>query len=123
MLTSGRLDFLGVPITERTQPDAYPLWGRFDGLPKTYIQICDVDILRDDEVCYARALQSAGIEVRLSMYKVCYWHLMLSFWKRGSNAQKSLPHIFWVYAPELDVSTQAQEDCVNGLGWLLSSTG
>jgi acetyl esterase/lipase len=87
MLTSDHLDLLGVPITERKQPDAYPLWGRFDGLPKTYIQICGVDILRDDAVCYARALQNAGIEVRLSMYEVCYWHLMLSSWRRGSNAQ------------------------------------
>ncbi|KAB8075880.1 Alpha/Beta hydrolase protein [Aspergillus leporis] len=96
-------DLLGVPIEERTQPDAYPLWGRFDGLPKTYIQICDVDILRDDAVCYARGLRNAGVEVRLSMYE-------------------SLPHIFWVYAPGLEVSRQAQEDCVNGLGWLLGST-
>jgi acetyl esterase/lipase len=73
MLTTGYLDLLGVPIEERTQPDAYPLWGRFDGLPKTYIQICDVDILRDDAVCYARGLRNAGVEVRLSMYEVCSW--------------------------------------------------
>ncbi|KAB8229015.1 putative lipase/esterase [Aspergillus alliaceus] len=95
-------DLLGVPIAKRIQPDAYPLWGRFGGLPKTYIQICEVDILRDDAVCYAQGLRSAGVEVRLSMYE-------------------SLPHIFWVYAPQLEVSRRAQEDCVNGLEWLLSS--
>ncbi|GFF86600.1 hypothetical protein IFM61606_05440 [Aspergillus udagawae] len=94
---------LGVPSAERTHPEAYPLWGRFEGLPKTYVQICDVDILRDDAVCYVRGLQNAGIEVRDSFYK-------------------SLPHIFWVYAPQLEVSRQAQEDCVNGLRWLLGLT-
>ncbi|RHZ47121.1 putative lipase/esterase [Aspergillus thermomutatus] len=65
-------DLLGVPCAERAHPEAYPLWGRFDGLPKTYIQICDVDILRDDAVCYARGLQNADIEVRVSIYKVCF---------------------------------------------------
>ncbi|GFF64390.1 cell wall alpha-1,3-glucan synthase ags1 [Aspergillus lentulus] len=64
-------DSLGVPCTERTNPRAYPLWGRFDGLPKTYVQICEVDILRDDAVCYVQGLQNAGIEVRVSFYKVC----------------------------------------------------
>ncbi|RHZ59839.1 hypothetical protein CDV55_104829 [Aspergillus turcosus] len=96
-------ELLGVPYAERTNPEAYPLWGRFDGLPKTYVQICDVDILRDDAVCYVRGLQSADVDVRVSIYK-------------------SLPHIFWVYAPQLEVSRQAQEDCVNGLRWLLGLT-
>jgi acetyl esterase/lipase len=64
-------DLLGVPSAERTHPEAYPLWGRFDGLPKTYVQICDVDILCDDAVCYVRGLQNADIEVRVSFYKVC----------------------------------------------------
>ncbi|KAK9656748.1 hypothetical protein HCH54_001411 [Aspergillus fumigatus] len=35
---------------------------------------------------------------------------------------QSLPHIFWVYAPQLEVSRQAQDDCVNGLRWLLGLT-
>ncbi|KAH1487424.1 hypothetical protein KXV92_007530 [Aspergillus fumigatus] len=96
-------DLLGVPWPERAHPDAYPLWGRFDGLPKTYVQICDVDILRDDAVCYVRGLQNADIAVRVSFYQ-------------------SLPHIFWVYAPQLEVSRQAQDDCVNGLRWLLGLT-
>lgn len=63
-------DLLGVPWAERAHPDAYPLWGRFDGLPKTYVQICDVDILRDDAVCYVRGLQNADIAVRVSFYQV-----------------------------------------------------
>lgn len=27
----------GVPIPERTSRNAYPLWGRFNGLPRTYV--------------------------------------------------------------------------------------
>ncbi|EED23512.1 lipase/esterase, putative [Talaromyces stipitatus ATCC 10500] len=97
-------DALGVPLNERNSPEAYPLWGQFHGLPKVYIQICDVDILRDDAVCYAQSLRDAGVEVQESLYL-------------------DLPHIFWIYAHHLDVSKKAQEDCVQGLNWLLASTG
>ncbi|KAH7318365.1 Alpha/Beta hydrolase protein [Stachybotrys elegans] len=64
-----RADALGVPVTERCSPKAYPLWGKFENLPRTYIQLCDIDILRDDGVCYAQALSDAGVEVRQSLYK------------------------------------------------------
>ncbi|KAL5362231.1 Alpha/Beta hydrolase protein [Aspergillus floccosus] len=93
-------DSLGVPVAERNSPDAYPLWGTLDGLPRTYIQICEMDILRDDATCYARALLDAGVEVRETLYK-------------------GLPHIFWIYGHHLNVSKMAQDDCVNGLRWLL----
>lgn len=63
-------DALGVPEAERTSPEAYPLWGTFEGLPRTYIQLCDVDILRDDGVCYAQGLRDAGVEVRQTFYGV-----------------------------------------------------
>lgn len=33
-------------------------------------KICDVDILRDDAVCYAQALRDAGVEVQESLYMV-----------------------------------------------------
>ncbi|KAH8690902.1 putative lipase/esterase [Talaromyces proteolyticus] len=100
----GNHDALGVPPNKRTSPDAYPLWGQFQGLPKTYIQICDVDILRDDAVCYVQALRDAGVEVQESLYM-------------------GLPHIFWIYAHHLDISKKAQEDCERGLKWLLGFTG
>ncbi|KAG7411263.1 AB hydrolase superfamily protein [Fusarium oxysporum f. sp. rapae] len=93
-------DVLGVPPEDRSCPDAYPLWGDFNGLPRTYVQICDADILRDDAVCYSRGLREAGVDVHESLYK-------------------DLPHIFWIYGHHLDVSKKAQEDCVQGLKWLL----
>lgn len=49
----------------------YPLWGDLKGLPRTYIQLCGVDILRDDGVCYAQALRDAGVEVQETLYEAC----------------------------------------------------
>lgn len=70
IVLTAMLDSLGVPVNERISPDAYPLWGTLDGHPRTYIQICEMDILRDDAVCYARALLDAGVEVREMLYTV-----------------------------------------------------
>ncbi|KAJ5613232.1 hypothetical protein N7510_006426 [Penicillium lagena] len=56
------LDALGVPFNKLTSPDAYPLWSEFSGSPRAYIQICELDILRDDAVCYVRGLRDAGVE-------------------------------------------------------------
>ncbi|CEL07471.1 hypothetical protein ASPCAL10628 [Aspergillus calidoustus] len=93
---------LDVPAHLKTSPSAYPLWGTLSGLPRTYIQICELDILRDDAVCYAQGLREAGVEVRESFYE-------------------SLPHIFWIYNHELAVAKAAQMDCVDGLRWLLGA--
>ncbi|KAL3496928.1 putative lipase/esterase [Aspergillus germanicus] len=93
-------DSLAVPAQLKSSPSAYPLWGTFSGLPRTYIQVCELDILRDDAVCYAQGLREAGVEVRETFYK-------------------NLPHIFWIYNHELAVAKTAQMDCVDGLRWLL----
>ncbi|KAL2839058.1 Alpha/Beta hydrolase protein [Aspergillus pseudoustus] len=93
-------DSLAVPAAEKTSPAAFPLWGDLGGLPRTYIQICELDILCDDAVCYAQGLKETGVEVRERFYE-------------------GLPHIFWIYNHELAVSKTAQEDCVKGLRWLL----
>ncbi|KAL3453413.1 alpha/beta hydrolase fold-domain-containing protein [Aspergillus insuetus] len=93
-------DSLAVPAQLKTSPSAYPVWGTFTGLPRTYIQICELDILRDDAVCYAQGLREAGVEVREISYK-------------------DLPHIFWIYNHGLAVAKNAQMDCVDGLRWLL----
>ncbi|KAL4875110.1 Alpha/Beta hydrolase protein [Aspergillus karnatakaensis] len=95
-------DSLGVPEDLITDPAAYPLWGDFAGLPRTYIQICGEDILRDDAVCYAEGLREAGVEVKETVYE-------------------DLPHIFWIHNHNLSVAKQAQQDCISGLRWLLGS--
>ncbi|KLJ05593.1 hypothetical protein EMPG_10926 [Blastomyces silverae] len=94
-------DLYGVPDSDKTNPLAYPLWGNLAGLPRTFVQICGVDILRDDAVCYVKGLTNAGVDVQSKFYE-------------------DLPHVFWVYAPHLEVSQKMEQDCVGGLNWVIS---
>ncbi|ODH46301.1 hypothetical protein GX48_07608 [Paracoccidioides brasiliensis] len=55
--------------TEDFDPLAHPLWGGLTSLPQTFIQICGIDILRDDAVCYATGLVDAGVDVQSKMYE------------------------------------------------------
>ncbi|PGH02591.1 hypothetical protein AJ79_07595 [Helicocarpus griseus UAMH5409] len=94
-------DLYGVPSDEKRSPLAYPLWGNLTGLPPTFVQICGLDILRDDAICYVRGLTDAGVDVQSKKYE-------------------GLPHVFWVYAPQLEVSRIIEQDCVDGLNWIIS---
>ncbi len=46
-------------------PDVSPLRGELAGLPPTLLAVADHDVLRDDGLAYAAALQAAGVEVEL----------------------------------------------------------
>ncbi|PKS09379.1 hypothetical protein jhhlp_003993 [Lomentospora prolificans] len=72
------------------------------GLPRTWIQVCTNDTLYSDGVCYAIALEEAGVDV-----KVC----VVSGW----------PHTFWLPAPELDRALEAELEMIDGLRWILSA--
>jgi cation diffusion facilitator CzcD-associated flavoprotein CzcO/acetyl esterase/lipase len=50
---------------DRADPRAAPLRGRLDGLPPACIVAADFDPLRDEGAAYARALEAAGVPVRL----------------------------------------------------------
>lgn len=50
---------------------AFPLWGVFEQHPRTYIEVSEDDVLRDDGLCYARALEEAGVDVKVKVRKVC----------------------------------------------------
>ncbi len=50
---------------DRGDPRAAPLHGNLEGLPEACIVTADFDPLRDEGVAYARALEAAGVPVRL----------------------------------------------------------
>jgi acetyl esterase/lipase len=51
---------------DRGDSRAAPLHGDLQGLPPTCIVVADFDPLRDEGVAYARALEAAGVPVRLT---------------------------------------------------------
>ncbi|CAI4211007.1 unnamed protein product [Parascedosporium putredinis] len=71
------------------------------GLPRTWIQVCTNDTLYSDGVCYAIALEEAGVDV-----DVC----VVSGW----------PHTFWLPVPSLDRALEAELEMVEGLQWVLA---
>ncbi|KAK1779959.1 Alpha/Beta hydrolase protein [Copromyces sp. CBS 386.78] len=69
-------------------------------LPRTWIQLCTNDSLYSDGLCYAKALEEVGVEVKVDVVR-------------------GWPHTFWLKAPGLERALGAEEEMVRGLGWLL----
>lgn len=72
-------------------------------IPRTYFQVCGLDMARDDSLIYERVLrEECSIETRLDLY---------AGW----------PHCWWLNYPKLDMSEKRMNDAVEGLTWLLES--
>lgn len=73
------------------------------GIPRTYFQVCGLDMARDDSLIYERVLrEECGIETRLDMYA-------------------GFPHCWWLMYSQLEMSKKRMKDVVEGVGWLLES--
>ncbi|RBR26997.1 uncharacterized protein FIESC28_00265 [Fusarium coffeatum] len=73
-------------------------------LPKTYFQVCGMDILRDEDLIYEQVLrEDNGIETRVDIYP-------------------GMPHIFWGSFSHLAQGKKAAIDLIEGIRWLLESS-
>ncbi|GJJ13734.1 hypothetical protein Clacol_007990 [Clathrus columnatus] len=72
----------------------------FEGLPPAYIQVCGVDLLRDEAFLYERLLREAGVSTKLDVYP-------------------GLPHGFHIIFKDFKATKKQREDFVKGLDWLL----
>lgn len=71
------------------------------GLPRTYFDICGLDIVRDDSLVFEALLRDeCAVETR-------------------SNVYPGMPHIFWQYFPTLSQTKRWEIETTKGMGWLL----
>jgi len=68
----------------------------FAGLPRAYILVADQDLLRDEDIDYARRLLDAGVTTELHVYPGTF-------------------HGFDVFAPAAAISTRAIADYVDAV--------
>ena len=71
--------------------------------PKSFVQVCGGDPVRDDGLILAKSLQNAGVEIQIKLYS-------------------GLPHGFWSGFPQLKSSKRFMLDLTLGLAWMLNAS-
>ncbi|KAH7109480.1 alpha/beta hydrolase fold-domain-containing protein [Dendryphion nanum] len=95
-------NYYGISGSDFNSPLFNPLAPGFDvsKLPRAFVQVAGMDLVRDDGIVFSYSLDDAGVETRLKAYP-------------------GVPHTFWSFVPSLKISQQAVVDIAEGFGWLL----
>ncbi|TFK85553.1 alpha/beta-hydrolase, partial [Polyporus arcularius HHB13444] len=72
-----------------------------DGLPPAFIQVLELDLIRDDGIVYEQVLRDAGVPVKLVQYPGCF-------------------HGFHYVFPSISSAVKLDRDAREGIQWLLS---
>jgi acetyl esterase/lipase len=104
MLKKDSLDFFRRCYAPDPKSDLYNVLSHSKGhkrLPRTYVQVCGLDPLRDDGLLYERELRQQGTETKLDVYA-------------------GVPHTFDVVFKHLSLAKQFDQDREAGFAWLMS---
>jgi acetyl esterase/lipase len=105
MLKKDSLDFFRACYNPDPSSDLFNVLGHSNGhsnLPKTFVQVCGLDPLRDDGLLYERELRQQGTKTKLNVYA-------------------GVPHTFDVVFKHLSKAKQFDTDREAGFAWLLSA--
>lgn len=87
--------YLGNSV-DTTNPIMSPIFGNLKGVAPAVILVAGFDPLRDEGVAYAHKLKEAGVDTELTVYE-------------------TMPHLFLLYAGEIDDAKVAFDDATRAL--------
>ncbi|MGP4788145.1 alpha/beta hydrolase [Psychrobacter sp. 1Y11] len=82
--------------TDTTDPMVSPIFGNLEGVASAVIMVGGFDPLRDEGVAYADTLKDAGIKTKLKVYE-------------------TMPHLFLMFAGEIEDAKVAFDDATRAL--------
>ncbi|KAJ7623526.1 Alpha/Beta hydrolase protein [Roridomyces roridus] len=84
-----------------TNPEVSPLlYESHAGLPPAVVQICGMDLLRDEAILYNKLLQEEGVKTKMTLYP-------------------GVPHGFHPFVPTITAAVKLEKHLSEGLKWIL----